>query len=40
VVAADFELEGNCGDAGAIRRFVDARIGRGPEPICADGTRP
>jgi hypothetical protein len=40
VVAADFELEGNCADAGAIRRFVDARIGRGPEAVCADGTRP
>ena len=40
VVAADFQLEGNCSDAGAIRRFVDARIGRGPEQVCADGTRP
>jgi len=40
VVAADFILEAGCTDAQAIRRFVDARIGRGPEPVCANGTRP
>ena len=40
VVAADFMLEGGCTDAGAIRRFVDARIGRGPEQVCTNGTRP
>jgi hypothetical protein len=40
VVAADFQLEGGCTSAGAIRAFVDARIGRGPEQVCADGNRP
>jgi hypothetical protein len=33
VVAADFILEAGCTDAAGIRRFVDARIGRGPEQI-------
>ena len=40
VVAADFMLEAGCTDPAAIRRFVDARIGRGPEQVCANGTRP
>ena len=40
VVAADFMLEAGCLDAGAIRRFVDARIGRGPEQVCTNGTKP
>lgn len=40
VVAADFQLEGGCTNAGAIRSFVEARIGRGPEQACTDGTRP
>jgi hypothetical protein len=40
VVAADFMLEAGCTDAGAIRRFVDSRIGRGPEQVCTNGTRP
>lgn len=40
VVAADFMLEAGCTDASAIRAFVDARIGRGPEQVCTNGTRP
>ncbi len=40
VVAADFMLQAGCTDASAIRAFVDARIGRGPEQVCANGTRP
>ena len=40
VVAADFMLQAGCTDAAAIRAFVDARIGRGPEQVCANGTRP
>lgn len=40
VVAADFMLEAGCLDAGGIRHFVDSRIGRGPEQVCANGTRP
>jgi hypothetical protein len=40
VVAADVMLQAGCTDAAAIRAFVDARIGRGPEQVCTNGTRP
>jgi hypothetical protein len=40
VVAADFMLQAGCTDAGAVRSFVNAHLGRGPEQVCADGTRP
>jgi uncharacterized protein DUF3105 len=40
VVAADFVLQSGCTDGGAIRTFVNTHIGRGPEQVCQDGTRP
>jgi hypothetical protein len=40
VVAADFVLQSNCNDAAAIRAFVSAHRGRGPENVCAQGSRP
>jgi hypothetical protein len=40
VVAAGFVLSSNCVDATAIRAFVAAHRGRGPEDVCAHGSRP
>lgn len=40
VVAADFVLLGDCVDQAAVREFVVARRGSGPENVCANGTRP
>ena len=40
VVAADVALLGDCVDQAAVRAFVVARRGRGPEAVCTNGTRP
>jgi hypothetical protein len=39
-VAADWVLAADSVDRAAILEFVGARRGRGPENVCADGTRP
>jgi len=39
-VAADWVLAGDSVDRAAILQFASARRGRGPENVCADGTRP
>jgi hypothetical protein len=40
VVAADAALLGQCVDPAAVRQFVVAQRGRGPEQVCTPGTRP
>jgi hypothetical protein len=40
VVAADFVIAADCVNAGLLRDFAVGRRGRGPEPVCADGSRP
>jgi len=40
VVAADFVVAADCVNAGLVRDFATGRRGRGPEQVCADGTRP
>ena len=40
VVAADFVVAADCVNAGLVRDFATGRRGLGPEPVCADGTRP
>jgi hypothetical protein len=39
-VAADWVLLGDSVDRDAILAFTNARRGRGPEGVCADGSRP
>ena len=39
-VAADWVLTADSVDRSAIVAFASARRGRGPENVCADGTRP
>ena len=40
VVAADFVVSSDCVNAGLLRDFAIGRRGRGPEQVCADGSRP
>lgn len=40
VVAVDHVLRGECVDANAVRQFASQRRNRGPENVCAPGTRP
>jgi hypothetical protein len=40
VVAAGIVLNSNCLDPLVVRDFVSAHRGRGPEAVCAHGTRP